>query len=298
LETQLSVPNPEAVTQTATASQISPPDGYKRLKVTRGKRVSLTPSQCASVEGQELLALLCEITRDGLVSKEGVQRLNTWLDGKSESDIPAISFLSNIPERFGELTTAKAFEVHFSIERVLPKTIRDGVKEKRQEAWLHSPLKPKATEAQLDYIRGLGGNPPPGLNIAEASLLIEQLLEHSGPTPKQNTTERQLQYIRDLGGNPSAELTHAAAAEIIQQLLARQQPTPRQMMILRFWNKTDLMQASKDEVAAWLEQFYNENPHRKAAWETFKLENGDDGSQHDPSSVPLGVGERYLNKTG
>ncbi len=188
LETQLVVPNSVAVAQTTAARQTSPPAEFKRLNVTRGKRVSLTPSQCASVEGQELLALLCEITSDGLVSKEGVQRLNMWLDGKSESEIPAINFLSNIPERLGELTTAKAFEVHFAIERILPRVIREGVKEKRQKAWLHSPLKPKATEAQLNYIRDLGGKPPPGINIAEASLLIEQLLDHSGPTPRQNAT--------------------------------------------------------------------------------------------------------------
>jgi hypothetical protein len=35
----------------------------------------------------------------------------------------------------------------------------------------------KATEAQLDYIRGLGGNPPPDLTISDASRLIEQLLQ-------------------------------------------------------------------------------------------------------------------------
>ena len=144
LETQLAVPNSMAVAQTIAVRQTSPPAEYKRLEVTKGKRVSLTLSQCASVEGRELLALLCEITRDGLVSKEGVQRLNTWLDGKSESEIPAISFLANIPERFGELTTAKAFEVHFAIERVLPKTIRDGVKEKAAGSMVAFAIKTKS----------------------------------------------------------------------------------------------------------------------------------------------------------
>ena len=58
----------------------------------------------------------------------------------------------------------------------------------------------------------------------------------------------------------------------------------------------DLAQSSKWEVEQWLTQFYDEDPHRRAAWETFKLENGDDGSQRDPSWVMLGAGERYLNK--
>src|SRR5271170_2158265 len=153
METHLSIPHSEEIPRATTARQTPPPDGYKALKVTKGKRVSLTPSQCASVEGQELLTLLCEITSDGLVTKEGVQRLNEWLAGKSESGIPAISFLSNIQDRFGEITTPKAFQVHFAIERVLPKIIRDGIKQKRQEGWLHSPLQRKATEAQLNYIR-------------------------------------------------------------------------------------------------------------------------------------------------
>jgi len=295
LETQLAVPNSVAVAQTTVVRQTSPPTEYKLLKVTRGKRVSLTPSQCASVEGQELLALLCEITRDGLVSKEGVQRLNTWLDGKSESEIPAISFLSNIPERFGELTTAKAFEVHFAIERVLPKTIRDGVKEKRQEAWLHSPLKPKATEAQLNYIRVLGGHPTPGLNIAEASLLIEQLLDHSGPTPRQNATEKQLQYIRELGGSPPVGLTKADASKLIEELKdGDNNPTPRQIMLLRFWNRMDLANRSRGEIVNWLENFYAQDSRRKSAWELYKLQNKDDGTQHDPSWVKIGEGENYL----
>jgi hypothetical protein len=250
-QTQLRIPHAERATQPATTRETSPHDRFKSVKVTRGKKVSLTPSQCASGKGQELLALLSEITRDGLVSKDGVQRLNTWLDVNSGADIPAISFLADIPERIGELTTAKAFEVHFAIERVLPKTIREGVVKKRQEAWLHSPLKPKATEAQLNYIRGLGGSPPPGLNIAEASLLIEQLLDHCSPTP-------------------------------------------RQIMILRFWNRMDLANRSKSEIVNWLENFYAQDSRRKSAWQLYKLQNKDDGTQRDPSWVKIGEGENCL----
>jgi len=294
-ETQLHVPSAEKATQPATAREEPLPNRSKSVKVIRGKRVSLTPSQCASSKGQELLALLSEITRDGLVSKEGVQRLNTWLEGKSESDIPAIRFLSNIPERFGELTTAKAFEVHFAIERVLPKAIREEVKEKRQEAWLHSPLKPKATEAQLDYIRDLGGKPPPGLNIAEASLLIEELLEHSGPMPKQIATEKQLQYIRELGGSPPVGLTKSDASTLIEELKeGDDKPTPRQIMILRFWNRMDLANRSRSETVDWLEHFYAQDSRRKSAWQLYKLQNKDDGTQRDPAWVKIGEGENCL----
>jgi hypothetical protein len=57
----------------------------------------------------------------------------------------------------------------------------------------------------------------------------------------------------------------------------------------------DLEQSSKWEIEQWQNQFYAEDPRRKAAWEAFKLEIGDDGSQHDPSCVPIGAGESYLS---
>jgi hypothetical protein len=156
-----------------------------------------------------------------------------------------------------------------------------------KEKLYHQP-----TEKQLEYIRALGVIPPPDLTRFTAIELIDKLL-HSV-----KASENQLQYIHNLGGNPPAGISHGDAAVMIKELLAKQPPSPRQMMILRFWNKTDLMQASKDEVAAWLDQFYNEDPRRKEAWETFKLENGDDGSQRDPSWVPIGVGESYLSRCG
>jgi hypothetical protein len=294
-ETQLHIPNAEIATHSATTREPSPPGRFKSVKVTRAKRVSLTPSQCASGKGQELLVLLSEITREGLVSKDGVRRLNIWLDENSGSEIPAINFLSNIPVRLGELTTSKAFEVHFAIERVLPKAIRERVKEKRQEAWLHSPLKPKATEAQLNYIRDLGGKPPPGINIAEASLLIEQLLEHSSPALEQNATEKQLQYISELGGSPPIGLTKSNASKLIEELKdGGNTPTPRQIMILRFWNRMDLANRSRGEIVNWLESFYAQDSRRKSAWQLYKLQNKDDGTQRDPSWVKIGEGENCL----
>ena len=50
-------------------------------------------------------------------------------------------------------------------------------------------------------------------------------------------------------------------------------------MVLRFWNRMDLENSSKYDIAAWQDRFYSENPLRKTAWELFKLERGDDGSQ-------------------
>ena len=301
---------------------------------SKSRRISLTSAQCEIPIVQELIGLLIEIEKDGFITDQGAHRLNEWLEAKCNSEIPAFQFLldtSRLVLAHEELTAKTipemmiALELQVAIERVLPKHIRAPIVAKRieveerlrnnapasqgvldrirelggkppkgitaSEAYeLKEKLYHQPTEKQLEYIRALGVNPPPDLTRYTAIDLIDKLLHST------KATERQLQYIRDLGGNPPAGLNHADAGEIIKQLLARQQPTPRQMMILRFWNKTDLMQSSKEDVAAWLEQFYSEDPRRKAAWELFKLENGDDGSQHDPSSVPVGVGESYLNK--
>jgi organic radical activating enzyme len=217
--------------------------------------------------------------------------------------------------------------MQLAIERVLPKPIRQPILLKRYEAQktlpageeiiaeirklggnpppgltrlesfqLLSNLSSPATDNQIAYIRRLGGNPPPTINLQEASDLIQELL-HSV-----KATEKQIDFIRSLGGNPPRGLSRAGADELIPRLKAEQRekqarenlPTPRQTMVLRFWNRTDLVNASQWDVEQWLNQFYNEDPRRKEAWEVFKKENHDDGSQRDPSWVPIGVGGSYL----
>jgi putative phage-type endonuclease len=96
----------------------------------------------------------------------------------------------------------------------------------------------KATEAQLDYIRGLGGTPPPGLGISEAHLLIEELLAKSPVPSMQPATKKQLQFIRELGGDVPPGLTKKDAAKLIPQLLTKQHksqpsqqsPTPQRII--------------------------------------------------------------------
>jgi len=203
---------------------------HKRVRFTKGTRIALSHEQRESPTGKELINLLDEIVRDGvntdgLITEDGIRRLNSWLDKKNDSDIPAVKFLLQISDRIlrtGRVTTAKAFEMHFAIERVLPMPLREEFKKIRQDAWAHSPLKPRATEAQLEYIRGLGGVPLPGMNTAEASMLIEKLLELSTPPSEQSATEKQIQFIRELGGNVPAGLSKADASLLIKQLQAKQ----------------------------------------------------------------------------
>jgi len=183
--------------------------------------------------------------------------------------------------------------------------------EKRQaiEAQIREELpKGKATDSQLNYIRGLGGNASPDLTVSEAHCLIDQLLEKSPKPTELPATEKQIEFIRalvlELGGNPPLkfDLTKAEAQIGIEELLKRrhalqasqQHPTPRQLMALRFWKRSDLTRKSKLDVEQWMDGFYAEDSQRKAAWEMFKNEIGDDGTFSNPEIVPIGAGEQYL----
>ena len=299
----------------------------------KSARVTLTKAQSEIPIAKELIALLVEIEKDGFVEDAGARRLTRWLEERQSTEIPAFQFLLDISKdvlSYGKLTTVdapkleNALQLQTAIERVLPKHFRDPITAKRREVEerfrqqmpasegmldrirelggkpkpgmtsaeayeLKEKLYHQPTEAQLDYIRSLGGHPSPALTRESASLVIQELL--SG----HKATDRQIEYIRNLGGNPPPGLSHVEASEIIQKLLAIEQPTPRQIMVLRFWNRLDLAQSSKHQIEEWLTQFYDEDPRRKAAWEIFKVEIADDGSQHDPSIVPIGAGQNYLS---
>ena len=289
---------------------------------TKGARISLTSSQMQLPSVMELLNLLTDITKNGLVNDAGANRLQDWLDANPNSEIPAIGYLSCIarlvlaegelcPKNYPEFLIV--LELQKAIERVLPKKNRDLVIEKRQiiEAQIREELpEAKASESQLDYIRGLGGNASPDLTISEAHCLIDQLLEKTPNPTEIPATEKQTEFIRalvlELGGNPPLkfDLTKAEAQIGIEELLKRrhalqssqQEPTPRQLMTLRFWNRSDLTRKSKWDVEQWMDGFYGEDPQRKAAWELFKKEIGDDGTFSNPELVLIGAGEQYLLK--
>lgn len=107
-------------------------------------------------------------------------------------------------------------------------------------------------------------------------------------------TERQLDYIRILGGTATPGLTKWEASELISQLKWKPPASPRQIMFLRFWGRMDLIGCSRDEITDWMSLFIDEDERRKRAWNRYKQEIKDDGSQRDPSFVPIGIGTSYL----
>ena len=97
---------------------------------TRGTRITLVSTQLQLPVVVELLNILTDITKDGLVNEAGANRLHDWLNANPNSEIPAFGYLSAIarlvlaenqltPTNYPEFLTV--LELQKAIERVLPK---------------------------------------------------------------------------------------------------------------------------------------------------------------------------------
>ncbi len=200
--------------QTEMLSKKTPPPGRK-FTFTKGQGMTLTPEQAASPAGQGLVKLLLEMEEDGLVSKEEVRRVNTWLQAKADTEIPAFIFLSRLSDQIlkkEKLTPQNAYELQMAIKRILPVEIQEHVIERRHEAWRTLP----ASARQLEYIRDLGGLPSGQLTRLEAAKMIEQLWNQP--------TQSQLDFIRGLGGELPKGLTREGASHLIGRLLGKESP--------------------------------------------------------------------------
>jgi hypothetical protein len=113
---------------------------------------------------------------------------------------------------------------------------------------------------------------------------------------KQPATDRQLEilgwYLKPL---PQG-LTRGEASDLITEFMANPPATNRQVMFLRFWGRTDLVALNRNQISEWMSEFIDSDPRRIDAWSLFKAENEDDGSQRDPSWVPIGVAQEYYSR--
>jgi hypothetical protein len=101
------------------------------------RMVTLSKSQRETTVGLELIELLVELSADGVVSREELERLRKWLEVDHAVDFPALPFLYETIERIssdGEITEDELDRLALAIERVLPKEIRAAAAVKRKEA--------------------------------------------------------------------------------------------------------------------------------------------------------------------
>ena len=215
-----------------------------------------------------LLELLERIVADGSLADQEITELAAWLEQTAPtSTIPGIHFLREEIAGIlvdGSVTEAERRLLRNAILRVLPVTERERAKSRIADATARKREDAKAREME---------------ELAAANL----------------ATLKQLEFIRDLGGACPDNATKREASEMIDRLLTCR-PTVRQRMVLRFWNRLDLMSAGVDGVSTWMDRWYAEDPNRLDAWTLWKRESEDDGGRLPGSidRVPLGAGQKYL----
>jgi hypothetical protein len=101
------------------------------------RHVTLSKAHRETVVGRQLIELLTELSADGNVSREEMERLRGWLEIDHGVDFPALPFLHEMIEQIssdGEITEDELDRLAIAIERVLPKDIRADVAGKRRQA--------------------------------------------------------------------------------------------------------------------------------------------------------------------
>jgi hypothetical protein len=232
---------------------------------SRRLRVSLTGRDLSTNTGAALLERLEQVATDGLIADEELPSLAAWLDeAASVSEVPGIHFLREEVSGIladGIVSDPERRLLRDAILRVLPVTERARAKARFGEA--------AAREREARQ---------------KESLVAAEL-----------ATSRQIEYIQALGGSCPESASKQEASGIIEGLLATR-PTVRQRMVLRFWNRLDLLGAGVEGVSAWLDRWYAEDPDRIEAWALWKRESGDQGHRLSEyvDRVPLGGGAEYL----
>lgn len=101
------------------------------------RHVTLSKAHRESAVGSELIELLTELSADGNVSREEMERLRSWLEVDRGVDFPALPFLYETIDQIssdGEVTEDELDRLALAIERVLPKEIRQAATAKRKQA--------------------------------------------------------------------------------------------------------------------------------------------------------------------
>ncbi|MDO8540338.1 MAG: hypothetical protein Q7S40_07835 [Opitutaceae bacterium] len=249
--------------------------------VSPRRRLSLTKSQLQQETGASLLSLLSKIAGDGRLGNGEVRELRQWLDENRGSDIPAIGFLVEIADRVladRKVTGDERIELQLGIEKVLPVTERGIAREARETA-----------EAAFEG---------PTITTDDLKKMVTSGIRMTPPRFREwrndPITEPQRDFIKSLGGKIRSGATKGEASDLISSLLGVRPITSCQQMVLRFWARDRQPGEGPREISEWMDNFYIEDPDRKAAWELFKCESEDDGFQGDPTRVPVGVGPEYL----
>ena len=231
-------------------------------------RITLTDKQLETEGVKALLDYLWWLAEDGYVSDEEINHMSGWL--AQASHIPGVTGIHYLKELVdavlldGFIEEGERAEIHRAILRILPKDYRAAAKQQKD-------------------------------NLDAAYKAREDLQRRK---TEALATEKQISYLISLGGQPYEGMTKREASEAITSLTDRDGPTVRQKMVLRFWNRLDMLSCSVDEVSYWMDDFYRQDERHLDAWELWKYENGDRGGRSidQIDTVPIGAGFEYLQK--
>ena len=232
------------------------------------KRVTLTDDQLRDHTAQELLALLENISADGILTDDEILRLDSWLHNAGQANIPALTYLRAVVS--GVLADRLIIEeerktIVAAILRIMPPEKSALAKVRFSEAEKH------------------------GHEAAAWELKEKQAAAAATP--------EQTRFLQAMGVSVPEGYTEAAASDRIASELGSGQPvTVRQIMLLRFWDRLDLADKGRTAVDEWIDGWYTEAPDRLEAWELWKSENGDCGRQDSPERVSVGAGKAYLER--
>lgn len=231
-------------------------------------RVTLTKNEAASAYGQRLVHQILAISGDGALVIDEVRALHNVLR-EGPPGMNAVSFLRAKTTAIlvdGQLDQLETYELRRAMERVVPKDVRENL------------------TILLSNI---------GLPTIDQS---ENAWEYSWRDDP--ITARQYEYINVLGGVASERMTKGQASVLIDHLLETRPPTPRQQMVIRFFDRLDLMTNTKEQVSVWLDELFGQREDYQRAWDLFKVDVGDDGTIRDPTTVPIGAYRNYLRVRG
>jgi hypothetical protein len=227
-------------------------------------RFVMNVSEAESEYGQRLLNLLLDICHDGILKIDEVERLHMLLRN-DVAGMPSVDYLRSITREIvadGSVDEVESYRLKKAILRVAPKGVRGVFADHLSQIGLPDPAEP------------LG---QPRWRFDEA-------------------TERQLDLIVRLGGQTSPKMSKGDASDEIERLLENRGPSARQIMVLRFFDRMDLLSTTKDEVCLWMDTAFHENPRLELAWAAYKRETAMDPRDVDYAKIPIGEYRKYIKK--
>ena len=200
---------------------------------------------------------------DGCLDISEVDELHIFLRNDT-STIAAIPYLRAITREAvadGAINDAEGYALKLAFERIVPKEARGIISTHLQNIGLPAVQEYEETQSWTEH----------------------------------EATHRQIEYIVALGGAVTPQMTKGQASQLIEQLLERRPPTPRQTMLLRFFDRLDLLQATKDDVSLWIDQLYASDARLERAWDRFKRATIHDPFEQDAMVVPVGAFRDHLH---